>query len=48
MVNSKVVQAAGHHPDQVGKIVLGVPQYIFDNPQALNARQGMFDSDANV
>jgi len=42
------MQTASDHHDQIRKLIFGVPQYIFHDPTALDAGNGMFDFDTNL
>jgi hypothetical protein len=42
------MQATREHHHQVREILFGIAEHIFDNARALDPRQGMFNSDADL
>ena len=47
MIDTKVMQTASNHHDQIRKVVLRVSQNVFHDPGALDASNGMFHSDTD-
>jgi len=47
MIDSEVMQAASDDHDQIRKVVFGIPQNIFYDPRALDARNGVLHLDSD-
>jgi len=47
MINSKIMQSASQHHDQIRKIFFCISQNIFHDPGALDARDCMFNLDTD-